>query len=308
MAEGAIRGLLGKLRAFRDTVDEQPGMPGSGRPTRTTRMLTIGHSFGGLIVYSALAQYFIDRAAIASVHADYFPGADALDHKAEKADPREISSYGDLVVLVNPAIEAMRYEPLRQLVQEQAGGDSRRRYAPCQSPVLVQVTSEGDTLLQGDWATGIVFPVGRALNTGLERTREDERTQIRTSMGHYRPYWTHDLARIDPGQEPGKAERSVLMQLDTAAQDRSFRIFERHRVDGYLQPGWRRVYGDAAVLTETGAGRSDPNNPFWVVRAHPNIILDHNDISAPVFVNFVAQLYADIDRLKAAPECRKAGP
>jgi hypothetical protein len=99
-----------------------------------------------------------------------------------------------------------------------------------------------------------------------------------------------------------------LMKVDTTAQDRSFRVFEQARINGYLQPGWRRTYGDDAVLTETGAGRSDPNNPFWVVRTHPNIILDHNDISAPIFVNFVAQLYADIDRLKTAPECLNLVP
>jgi hypothetical protein len=43
-----------------------------------------------------------------------------------------------------------------------------------------------------------------------------------------------------------------------------------------------------------------------VIRAHPRIILIHDDIVAPVFVDFVAQLYGDIDRLKYPPLCTTA--
>ena len=55
---------------------------------------------------------------------------------------------GDVVVLLNPAFEASRFEPVFSVAQ------SRARYAPNQRPVFVAVTSTEDK------ATRIAFPVG----------------------------------------------------------------------------------------------------------------------------------------------------
>ena len=303
VAEGSIRSLLGGLRAFRDLVNRARG--GTQDPRGETRMVTIGHSFGGLIVYSALAQYWVDRAAASLMQSRYFASA-ATDHAEEKADPREISSYGDLVVIVNPAYEAMRYEPVRQLLDQRQTGPLPTRFAPRQSPVLVQITSVGDTALDGDTATGIAFPIGRALNTFAqptltdEATGDDERRMIERTVGHYPPFWTHDLDRPQ-GPELGDA----ATVYDSAKACRAFEAFDRtaRGADGRLAPGWTRRYLSGAVLTEIGQGRYDPANPFWVVRAHPSIILDHNDIIGPVFVDFVAQIYGDIDRLRRPSPC-----
>lgn len=309
VADGSLRSLLGKLRAFRDLINLRVDVD-SADPRRETRMLTIGHSFGGLIVYSALAQYYIDRAAASLIRARYFTGADATDHAREKTDPREISSYGDLVVVVNPAYEAIRYEPIRQLLDAAEVGTLPERFAPRQSPVLVQITSVGDSAFEGDWATGVAFPVGRMFNTMNQATRtdpvtgDDERQQIEQAVGHYRPYWTHDLDRPQ-GPETRRTAAVPATILDPAAACRAFREFERaeRQPDGSLRPGWRRTYLSGAVLTEIGSPHYDPVNPFWNVRAHPSIILDHNDILGTVFVDFVAQLYGDIDRLKHPSLC-----
>lgn len=302
VADGSLRGLLGELRAFRDLADLRAGPD----PRRETRMVTIGHSFGGLIVYSALAQYYTDRAAASLIRARYFGGADATDHPREKTDPREISSYGDLVVLVNPAYEAIRYEPIRQLVDTDPLPE---RFAPRQGPVLVQITSVGDGAFDGDTATGIAFPIGRMVNTMTEATRtdprtgEDERQQIQRAVGHYRPYWTHDLDL--PGGAEAHPAAAAAHVYDPATACRAFAEFERseRQAGDRLRPGWRRTLPSGAVLREIGGGRYDPTNPFWVVRAHPSIILDHNDILGPVFVDFVAQLYGDVDRLKHPTLC-----
>jgi alpha-beta hydrolase superfamily lysophospholipase len=57
VAEGSVREVLARAKALRDAVDAS-SWPGH-QDHRNTRMVTIGHSFGGLIVYSALAQYFM---------------------------------------------------------------------------------------------------------------------------------------------------------------------------------------------------------------------------------------------------------
>ncbi len=226
VAEGSLRSLIGELRAFRDLSNRAADRDGSN-PRRETRMLTIGHSFGGLIVYSALAQYWTDRAAASLIQSRYF--ANKTTGQASGTDDlREIPSYGDLVVVVNPAYEAMRYEPVRQLLDHQQTGKLPARFAPRQGPVLVQITSVGDTAFQGDWATGVAFPIGRALNTFTQPTRadpvtgDDERQQIERAVGHYQPYWTHDL---DRPQGPELANAATL--YDPNAACRSFREFDR---------------------------------------------------------------------------------
>ena len=107
VAEGSVRGLLGKIRGFHDTLNA--GLP---HDRHGTLMLTIGHSFGALVVYSALAQYFIDRAASSTINAAYFPGRHvAPPPLTADEDPRLIPAYGDLVVLINPALRSHALRP-----------------------------------------------------------------------------------------------------------------------------------------------------------------------------------------------------
>lgn len=305
LADGSLRSLLGGLRAFRDLANQRDD-PDGARPARETRMITIGHSFGGLAVYSAVAQYYIDRAAESLVRTRYF--ADLPTTSPRRPDPREIPSYGDLVFIVNPAYEAMRYEPVRRLLDTLQTGALPGRFSPRQGPVLVQITSVGETPFKGDWATGIAFPIGRRLNTSLQATRietltnEDERDQVEQAVGHYKPFWTHDL---DRAAAPAPRASDAGRIYDPVSACRAFLAFEKtaRLPDGSLRPGWTRTYLSGAVLTEIGGGRFDPANPFWIVRTHPSIVLDHNDILEPVFVDFIAQLYGDIDRLKHPPLC-----
>ena len=299
VALGSIRELLGRVRALRDTIDRTTWSgrllpagtpPPPGEALRSTRMLTIGHSFGGLIVYTALAQYFIDRAAASATAVALGDAADA-----DKA----IASYGDLVVIVNPAVEAISWEPIRQLVENRRAQD----YARGQRPVFVEVTSTADD------ATGIAFPLGRSLNTVIESfTTAEERREARAAVGHYPPFWTHDLTSAPNPVTPQAAadQRARLAQASPAeagaeagalvqAECQAHAAFEtRWRRDGYLLPGWTRRYSAGAVLSHRAQSRFDANDPFWIVSADASVIAGHSDISRPVFVDFVRQLYDDL--------------
>jgi hypothetical protein len=307
VAEGSVRGLLGKIRGFHDTLNA--GLP---HDRHGTLMLTIGHSFGALVVYSALAQYFIDRAASSTINAAYFPGRHvAPPPLTADEDPRLIPAYGDLVVLINPAFEAMRYDPVRELADEQHSlGPSQVAYAPMQSPVLVEVTSIGKGLLDGDSATGVAFPIGRAVSTGLEATardpltHENERAEILQAIGHYPPFWTHNLD-ITAQQKLAWQTAGRQLTLDQVDECQNLKVFENQsRVDGYLQPDWRRTFRSGAVLTPVKESKYDPNNPFWVIKADPSVIADHDDISNAVLENFVTQMFMDIYLVKD-PGCRR---
>lgn len=299
VALGSVRELLGRARAFRNTIDRTTWsgrllpagtQPPPGDPVRSTRLLTIGHSFGGLIVYTALAQFFTDQAAASAT-------AVALGDNSD-ADKR-IASYGDLVVIVNPAVEAISWEPIRQIVENRPARD----YACGQPPVFIEVTSTADL------ATGIAFPLGRSLNVMTESfTSRDERDEAKTAVGHYAPFWTHDLTSaptaVTPQQAanrraylrraaPDEVSRAIGQQMD--AERQAHAAFEsRWREGGYLRPGWERTYTAGAVLTQRRDSRFDPNDPFWIVHADATVIAGHSDIGKPVFTDFIRQIYDDL--------------
>ena len=69
-----------------------------------SRLVIVGHSFGGAAIFSATSQLIMDRLATA----DERGGA--------------VRGLGDLVVLVNPAFEAARYQPLHETLNEKTVG------------------------------------------------------------------------------------------------------------------------------------------------------------------------------------------
>ena len=154
VALGSARELLGRLKAFRN------GPPHAGGSSRAT-LVIIGHSFGGLVVYSAIAQSLIEAAAT-----------------QDEVTP----SFGDLVVLVNPAFSAVSYLPVHQIV-------GAKDFRADQLPVCVSVTAEND------WATGYAYPLGSLprLLTEAWRTPEEREALIRT-MGHLPWMLTHRIS------------------------------------------------------------------------------------------------------------------
>jgi pimeloyl-ACP methyl ester carboxylesterase len=120
VAAGSVRELFGHLRYYHRKRKEAKGKP---------LFVVVGHSFGGMIVYSALAQSLVEAAAT----------------------PEVPPTLADLVLLVNPAIEAARYLPIHSLVSEQRQRGEARVPAP---PLFVCVTA------RNDWATRFAFRIG----------------------------------------------------------------------------------------------------------------------------------------------------
>jgi pimeloyl-ACP methyl ester carboxylesterase len=86
VAVGSVRELFGRLRHYRNRQQKRHGNP---------LLVIVGHSFGGMIVFSALAQSLIQAASV----------------PVGSVTPE----FADLVLLVNPAIEAARYIPIYDL-------------------------------------------------------------------------------------------------------------------------------------------------------------------------------------------------
>jgi hypothetical protein len=153
VALGSARELFGRLRQFRND--------GLGRG-KEPMVVIIGHSFGGLLVYSAVAQSLMEAAATA-------PGM-------------IVPGFADLVLLINPAFEAIRYMPLHQQISE-------RTFVSDQPAVFISVTAENDS------ATGTWFPFGMLWAAwGETANRGGERRSLLNTMGHIDSLITHELS------------------------------------------------------------------------------------------------------------------
>ncbi len=221
----------------------------------SSRLVVIGHSFGGAVVYNALSQILTNRFI------DSHPG---------KNYSGQVQGFGDLVVLLNPAFEALQFAPLYDLAQ------SRCHYLDSRTPRLAILTSESD------YATKYAFWAGQAIATVFETHNTIERTACqgkrqlildegeadRTAVGHFTPLLTHDLRLLENNK--------------TTVQDPS---------DKNLQFAWKRPKeGQKAILGNmqlTHLGLTSPYNPYLNIRVSSDIIADHNDVFSNELLRFI---------------------
>jgi hypothetical protein len=156
VATGSPRELFGRLRHYRNRRRKQGGNP---------LLVIAGHSFGGMIVFSALAQSLIEAASAPA--------------------GRMVPQFADLVLLVNPAIEGSRYLPIQDLVSSPAF----RKRTTRQLPVFICAQAENDQPV-GTW-----FPVGNFGYRLSEATIGDlEKDCVSHAVGFVPAFRTHALA------------------------------------------------------------------------------------------------------------------
>jgi pimeloyl-ACP methyl ester carboxylesterase len=283
VGHGGVTEVLSRLELVRKTKDATlPERERSG-----TRLVVVGHSFGGAVVYSALSQTlmvgFVDTVGPAGALTD-------------------ARGFGDLVVLINPAFEATRFAPLSDMANE------RRSYFASQLPVIAILTSEADD------ATKRAFPIGRWFSTFFEKHREtarpngvtgddemiDQRKANITAVGHFDPYRTHYLGAADEPQTEAADQASVESSLRLF-----FDLSQRWEDDA---PGSVIEFqGSVLERSANSAGR----NPFLVIRVDGELIQDHNDLDDPRIASFVRQLIliaGQSDELKVRQKMRSLVP
>lgn len=239
-------GYLGITELFLK-LEEISNVRNSWSPPIKSRLIIMGHSFGGQAVYGATAQILASRF---------------IDSREYKTVQDDAKGFGDLVVLLNPAFEALRYLPLHDL------SNSRCSYFESQRPRLAILTSETD------YATKLAFPAGRFMSTmfeaygTIERTfcsgkhkRElvlDEGDADRTTVGHFDPLISHELTPV-----------LVAESLSIEAYDNIDNIW------GLQASGATTTYGRTALKH---LNRTEPRNPYLNIRVSPELIADHGDI------------------------------
>ena len=252
--------VLNRLEQIRRTKDSI-GTDGS-----RTRLVVVGHSFGGALVHSALASA-LESGFVHSTGPD--------------GTVSDVAGFGNLVVLINPAFEALLFAPLSDMSAE------RGTYFGQQLPVLAILTSEAD------YATRYAFPAGRAISTFFEKERViqrynaatrsneiiDEEDANRAAIGHFQPYRTHRLyptadSTRENAQEPETVDNFALLRKLS-----EFWVNDK--------PG-SKIPIDSLTLERTTA--SAGRNPYLVTYVDRRLIRDHNDIADRRVINFLKQL------------------
>jgi hypothetical protein len=243
-------------------------------------MVTMGHSFGGTMVYTALANILKARLV------------EALGRQGNP-DPRAtvVNGFGDIVVLVNPAFEASLYLTLHDL------SDSLKELSPLQGPALITIESETDRPNR-TW-----FPLGQRLATLFNRAaNRAERVSLRTAVGNYERFWDYRLAAA-PGEKASHRGSSDMfgvsrgpcscdLELETTDEEfgRLLSILEPQQPDRTLDSGRSALpsgtvrYGRTEL---TCLKPHDRRSPFWVVRATDEVVHEHSGIFTSYLMDFI---------------------
>lgn len=253
------------------------------RGTRS-RLIAVGHSFGASVLFSATKN-------------------DIVQTLMQEARDGEVKPDGidQMIILVNPAIEATPFMPLRELTENLPRylrqDDKRSEVRPGQTPreaardlyerprrpILAIFSSEGD------WATRLIFPFGRIFSTfafeshqNLERLnrrgeREDhsEWNLDRDALGNHKFFVTHELKATKEGHlvacNPEPRTSKSLFPAGTADE------------------GWRVTFPQSQTILEH-TKRSSAFSPVWVTTVDAALIKDHSTIWNPRFSCFLQEL------------------
>jgi hypothetical protein len=277
VAGNVAQGELVEALAFLDRYQKHVN---AETPNRC-RLVMMGHSLGGAILYSAVANILKSRVTEARVKG-------VLDGQVPV-----IEGFGDLVVLANPAFEASLYAPLHELIETFAA------YAPRQNPLMVVLASETDK------STRVSFKIGRWLETVFQRTGpRSPRKMLVSTVGNYDPFVTHRASVAPDAHAPaGESLRGVVQNcecalpmsdMDVATLDRFVGIFRltpeeaAKTLTPTLCPGQDRL---GAVVLDCVAPHP-PGLPLWVVRADNSVVSGHSGFFTRPVTDIVRSLVA----------------
>ncbi|HEX3131338.1 MAG TPA: hypothetical protein VH394_28635 [Thermoanaerobaculia bacterium] len=265
-----------------------------------TRFVAVGHSLGGGVLFSAIGPLY--RQALHDAIEER--RGSVLDPIQGFLDPTGCKvELPDLVVLANPAFEAELYKRTpADLVDMRKKG---ARFSPAQFPLLLSVSSDGDT------ATHIVFPVGQTVRLLFSpimwlRGGSYLRRNI-IAAANYGPYIT-DLASAvaetsTPSAEPVPSRPGNCFADDfskVTGGDCGCRLNPPQvaSTDEENQPfsAKSRSYGNVHLERLPSV---DPNNPFIVAKATRAVLKNHSDIFNPTFISFLIELVHRVDEHKS---------
>ena len=224
-------------------------------------LISTGHSFGGLMLYSALQGVFTQRY---------------LDSRYKNTEAKA-KGYGDLVVIVNPAFEAQRYYDLFTMAQ-----DNCNSY-PEQYPKLMILTSETD------YATRTAFKIGRYVSVPVFEGHRSMQIDHCTCTGvncssdkkpfNYKEF-SNDILTV--GHAAAFVSHNLKKNTTQSHDDTSL----------YINP--KTGAWSAAGLILEPLSKTRLYNPYYNVQVSRKLIGGHNDIWNKQIQFFVGELIKGI--------------
>ncbi|HJR50668.1 MAG TPA: hypothetical protein VJ794_06145, partial [Gemmatimonadales bacterium] len=269
-------------------------------PESPNKLMLVGHSFGASVVFNSIGpilmeRFLLDTARLASERA-------APGHSQSKEGL--VSGYGDVVVLVNPAIEATRIMPFYSMLNEYTR-KQRDLLAPGQPPRLVILSSEGDfatrktfpaarvfsTLLESYQERSLVTPYGTTIELNQRRLDWQTMANVETLQTHWPLEETQKWTGTCPPNDPDWLSRAIEAR----------RAEQREKGEEQTGAGWWRVFGGSTIAV-AHRGVTTPSNPLWIMAVGTNLIADHSSISNPVMICFLDELLGDPKAVKREGE------
>jgi hypothetical protein len=228
------------------------------------RIVMIGHSLGGAILESAMAESISARVAMDS----------ARGRKLMRKD-----FPADLMVSINSAESAIYARQLLSTFKNRGiknveGG-----------PLMVSLTSQRDFItsvfwpmgnLMGRWVPGLNF-----FNTGVagmyrrdpksDKLRGGQAAAHRSTVGHFKPLFSHEFEKL-------KNQKRSLEELYWDNKD-------ARELDGFLVRGEKEVYRFSRPKKPYYN-----DTPYWIVPIPGNFIRSHHDQWNSNFVGLLAAM------------------
>lgn len=237
-------GLDGAMEVIADLKKIDAGNPNN-------KLILVGHSFGSALLYTAIQQQLMRDTA--------FLKSGSIAREA-----------ADLIILVNPAIEASRFDSLHSRAAEMTHSDT-------QKPILAIFTSKGDT------ATGKAFPLGRTVGTLFQsHVSSEQKAKNRTAIGHYGSFITHDLL-------PARADAQPHEVLVLPAYQEYGCAWQRYQHG--VTDSWD-LNGLSLVRRPGMQTEGQRRNPYYNVSVDESIINGHNGIWGLHFSQFIYRFIA----------------
>ncbi|GAB2876029.1 hypothetical protein GCM10027277_51720 [Pseudoduganella ginsengisoli] len=255
VGEGDVSEFIARLQLIYQTRQKDS-------PNHFMGLVSIGHSLGAQVLYKSVSKT-LENGLIQNT--DAFAGTGIGAESQPLLVPPPVQSIGDIVLLVNPAIEAYQFQRFHRLYRS-------RKYDDRQDPVLIVFSSETDR------ARSVIFPMSRWVTRPfrpLFRTTEQAEL-FNKALGDYEPQVTHVLEKAPDGAN------------ETLCGDDSD-CLKREDLSG------RVIMGNALMKPRPGVSEI-LYSPVLVSAVDPAIIDGHSDIFNPRFRLFLANYIAEIER------------
>jgi hypothetical protein len=223
-----------------------------------SKLVVVGHSFGGAAVFSAVSSY-IKAVSVERLAEETLLGGPM---------PEKITGFGDSVVLVNPAFEALLYDDFDYLA------NNIKAYRNNQHVVLMIVGADNDR------ATGILFPIGQALKRMRERRQRGQFRKICTSVSNYPEFATH---RLRPRNKNAREGNRRLTEPAVSLSE--WRMPDQQ---GALANDWLRYVPASRGWNIESVRKDLPQHYcFMVIESVERLVDGHNGIFTKLFVEFL---------------------